>query len=264
VTATACAFCGLPVALGNRAPRGRSRARMDLDPPACAECSTLEPGRPGALLRAAARVLGADEADPHLLKALADDDDALDGLLYSDPAEPLIAGRRAPQSEPWAHVPALTRDALRRARARGLELRLAVDCAPPAEKTAPPSGPAGCLVCGAATSASWRRVTTAALTRGPELVEGHLCGACQLARDKTGAVGPSLVERAALTHAGVTRPEEMTVPGLTAWVAAGEPAGEPWGWIDLRVPGPEPAVRDLLAEVAALRSEVEALKEARL
>jgi hypothetical protein len=252
----ACAFCGVPA----DAPSG---ARMDLVARTCGECATLRPEEPGAALRAAARVLGADEEDPHLREALTDDHHALDGLLYADPGDPLRSGRRAPQSEPWTHVPDATRDALRRARARGLELRVrGAARRKAAGESAPPSGPAGCLVCGRARASSWRRVTTAALTLGPALAEGHLCGACQTAHDEAGALGPSLVERAALAHAGVTWTEDVTVPGLTAWAATGEPPGEPWAWVDLRPPEPEPTIRDLLAEVAVLRAEVEVLKAA--
>jgi hypothetical protein len=249
----ACEFCGIPA-------DGPPAGRMDLVARACGECATLRPAEAGATLRAAARVLGADEGDPHLLEALEDDDDALDGLLYADPADPLRAGRRAPQVVPWAHVPAATRDALRRARARGLEARLRAGGTRPAAEGPPPSGPAGCLVCGRARSGSWRRVITAALARGPALVEGHICVACQAAHDEAGALGPSLVERAALAHAGLRWAEETTVPGLRAWADTGLPPGEPWAWVDLRPPEPEPTVRDLLAEVADLRAALERLE----
>ncbi|WP_343899135.1 hypothetical protein, partial [Nocardioides aquaticus] len=103
----ACSFCGVPADLGTAPAAGR--ARLDLDAAVCAACMTLDPARPGAALRAAARLLGADEDDPHLREALLDEDGALDGLLYGDPGDPLSSGYRAPQRAPWGHVSRQTR-----------------------------------------------------------------------------------------------------------------------------------------------------------
>lgn len=247
----ACAFCGLPA-------EAVAAGRMDVVARACGDCVTLRPAEPGAALRAAARVLGADEGDPHLREALAEDEGCLDGLMYADPADPLRSVGRAPQAEAWAHVPPATRDALRSARARGLELRVRSGRDRPPAEGPPPHGPAGCLVCGLASSASWRRVTTGALAPGG-LVEGHLCAACSAVHDEVGAVGPSLVERAAAAHAGIRWSDEMRAPGLRAWVSTGLPAGEPWAWVDLRMPEPEPepTLADLARRVAALEAVLE-------
>ena len=253
----------MPAPAGPRAPTstGKPLARMDLDTVVCGECATLEPGRPGSLLRAAARVLGAAEDDPYLEEALREDGAALDGLLYADRDDPLRLRARSPQREPWQHVPRETRGALRRAQARAVELRVLADRDRQVGETAPPSGPAGCLLCGVGASARWRRVLTRALTPGPDHVEGHVCAACSEAYDRVGAIGPSLVERAARAHAGV--PAEVPLPGLRAWVATGLPPGEPWAWVDLRPPepGPDP-VEAMGVLVAELRAEVAAPREA--
>jgi hypothetical protein len=258
---SACAFCGLPAAVGDRRPSGSRRARLDLAPQICADCATLDPERPGAALRAAARVLGVPEEDPYLHEALKAEAGALDGLLFADPGDPLRSGRRSPQREPWAHVPERTMDALRRAQARGLELWVLADRAQiaPAE-AGPPSGPPGCLLCGVGTSAWWRHVLTAALTSGPGHVEGHLCAACSVAHDRVGAVGPTLVEQAYMGAAGVTWPAGVRPPAVRPWVATGLPPGEPWIWVDLRPPEPCPTVEQLAAQVAELRAEVGALR----
>lgn len=100
----ACGFCGLPAEPTGARPAGAPAARMDIEVPVCVECVSLGPDRPGAALRAAGRVLGVDEDDPHLHAALSEDRGAFDGLLCSDPHDPLRA-RRAPQTEPWGHVP---------------------------------------------------------------------------------------------------------------------------------------------------------------
>lgn len=252
----ACGFCGLPARPSGARPAGAPAARMDTEVPRCAECASLEPDRPGAALRAAGRVLGVDEQDPHLHAALSEDEAAFDGLLYADPHDPL-RGRRAPQTEPWAHVPSATRAALARALARSHELRGAKPA--PDGPSRPPSGPPGCLLCGDGLAAKWRRVVTSALTPGPGLVEGHLCEACAAAHDRVGAMGPPLVKQAfrqarVLDEAGL-----LGVSGLRAWVATGLPPGEPWAWIETREPAQDP-VAALQAELAELRRQVAALE----
>ena len=251
----------MPATPGSGRRTGAARARLDLAPRVCADCATLDPDRPGAALRAAARVLGEGEGDPFFEEALRSEPGALDGLLYYDPADPLRSGRRPPQPRPWAHVPAATLDALRRAKARGLELAAAADLtrSAPAE-SGPPSGPPGCLLCGVSASVSWRRVVASVLAAGPGLVEGHLCRACSSAHDRIGAVGPTLVEQAWLEAAGVTWPAGVRPPAVRPWVATGLPPGDPWRWVDVRPPGPDPAAADLAAEVAGLQREVAALR----
>lgn len=257
----ACAFCGVPAEEGDRRPSGAARARVDLEPPVCVDCATLDPDRPGAALRAAARVLGAAEEDSFLHEALKTEDCAFDGLMYVDPGDPLRARGRPPQREPWLHVPSATRAALRRAQARGLEAWERADRARPAPaEVGPPSGPPACLLCGVGASTSWRRVLTSALTPGPEHVEGHLCAACSAAHDRVGAVGPSLVERAWLDAAGVVWAPGCRPPAVRAWVATGLPPGEPWAWVDLRPAEPEPTVEQLAAQVAELRAEMAVLR----
>ncbi len=245
---TACAFCGVAA----------QPAPGYLDSPVCGDCATLEPEDPGSLLRAAARLLGAED-DRHLRRALREEDGALDGLMFASPGDPLAPRGRRPQAEPWAHVREATRAALERARARSEELRRER----PEPDAGPPSGPPGCLLCGVGAAASWRRVVTSALTRGPDLVEGHLCPQCSEAYDRAGAVGPSLVERAARAHAGLAWSEEARTPGLRAWVATGLPPCEPWSWVD-RLHEPEPDLEPLDAlrlQVADLAARVAALEE---
>lgn len=256
MTAPACSLCGAAAEGG--APRGATQTYHDTV--ACAGCADLEPDRPGSALRAAARLLGVGEVDRHLALALREEVGALDGLLYAAPGDPLASRARRPQRESWAHVGAATRAALARALDRAARLRAEADR--PEAREAPPSGPPGCLLCGVGAAASWRRVLTGALTPGPGLVEGHLCPACSAAYDRVGAVGPSLVERAARAHAGLPLSEEARTPGLRAWVATGLPPGEPWSWAEVRDPepdlGPVDALRagvaDLAARVAALEA----------
>lgn len=213
------------------------------------------------MLRAAARVARGSGRNSYLLAAVAEDDAALDGLLFSDPSQPPRSAGRRP-GEPWAHVPASTRVALEAARERAYHAWLAADRGEEmAGEGPPPHGPAGCLVCGADSAPWWRRVLTAALTPGPGHVEGHLCPACSAAHDVVGALGPSLVERAWLRSPGVDWPEHLRPPALRPWVSTGRPPGQPWSWVDARPPGPEPTAADLAAELAEVRAELARLRQ---
>lgn len=264
MSAAACVFCGVSADLDAVVPTGRLMTRMDLDTIVCGECATLEPDRPGGALRAAARVLGAAEEDPYLHDALREDNGALDGLLYADPGDPLRLRARTPQHEPWQHVPRETRAALARALERSLELRSRAKHDDAAGDTAPPSGPAGCLLCGVGRSLSWRRVLTSALTRGPGMIEGHLCATCAIQHDAVGAFGQPLVESAVTEAKGLAWWEAARIPGLQAWVATGRPPGEPWAWVELVPSAPDLddvtalriAVRDLTDRVADLEARL--------
>ena len=260
----ACDYCGRPTTAGRLPPTHVRRARVDLAPRVCADCVTLEPDRPGSSLRAAARVLGcADEDDSLFHEAIRAELASLDGLLYADPADPLRSRRLAPQEEPWAHVPAATREALGRAWARRLELGNKTAARSPTRAASPPSGPRGCVLCGVGLSSSWERVVTSALTRGPALIDGHLCATCASVRASVGAIGQRLVERAAMEAHGLRWTEDARAPGLVAWIATGRGPGEPWEWVDLTPPCPPPRAEQLAADVRALTARVEAL-EARL
>lgn len=258
MSAPACSYCGIAAEQG----AGRSQAssaRMELDTVVCGGCAALDPDRPGSALRAAARLLGVLEVDRHLAEALYEEAGALDGVMYADPGDPLVGRSRAPQREPWKHVGPGTWAALERARVRADELR--ESAGRPRPETPPPSGPSGCLLCGVGASASWRRVLTASLTPGPDHVEGHFCADCSEEHDRVGAVGPSLIESAARTHAGLPPEGEVRQRALKAWVATGLPPGEPWSWVDLRPPEPDPdpvdEARAQLADLAARVAELE-------
>lgn len=261
IVVSGCSFCGLPATAGNRGGGGAGRARLDLALDVCSDCASLDPDRPGAAPRAAARLLGADEEDQHLPEALRLEPGALDGLLVEDPGDPLRTARRAPAARPWAHVPAATLAALGRAEAKGRELELRAGRARRAPASAgPPASPQGCLLCGAGTSGSWRRVLTSVFTAGPGLVEGHLCSTCSRAHGAVGAVGATLVEQAYLAAAGITWPAGVRAPSVRPWIATGLPPGDPWSWVNVRRPEPDPTAADLAAEVAGLRAEVAALR----
>jgi hypothetical protein len=113
----ACRMCGVATDLSNVA--GNS-ARYGF----CDDCATLDPARPGVLLRAAARVLGAPEGDRFLADELADEDGVLEGLAYVNPRAFYGPRGPRPQGTPWQHVSDGDRAELRRARARSLAARL--------------------------------------------------------------------------------------------------------------------------------------------
>ncbi|WP_166136508.1 hypothetical protein [Nocardioides ochotonae] len=230
----------------------------------CAECEGLLPAEPGAAVRAALRVLGKDEGDWRLA-AEAFDKEGIDAAYVLHDAA--ARNGRAAQRKPWGHVEKALKADLRAAYVKVLDAKVhrAAGCGRRAPAAAPPGhGPRGCLLCGVGVSAAWRSVTTGALTRGPGLVSGHLCATCSEVHDEVGAIGATLVERAALSHAGVPWSEEMTAPGLKPWVATSLEPGEPWAWVGgFRLPEPPPTVEDLAAKVAALAAAVAAL-EARL
>lgn len=112
--------------------------------------------------------------------------------------------------EPWSHVTAGDRDALRRAYAAGLRDRVALH--EPAVPIPCPSG--ACLMCGVGSIersaievsqrggvaptvvAVWRQV------EGPDA--GHCCPDCWRAVDEAGAIGQTATKRAVLAYAKTT------------------------------------------------------------
>lgn len=269
MNALACHVCG--VAASGPAIRrythtnaGLATPASDYDVSTCPDCLTLDPEEPGVAVRAALRVLGKDEGEWRLA-ADAFEDAGIDvsRVLY-DRCDPMGGrGSRGPQRKPFAHVDKEGKTALRAGYARLLDMRVhaASGHDRPVPPTAPPSGPSGCLLCGVGTSVSWRPVLTSALTRGPQMVDGHLCDTCSEQHDAVGAVGARLVEKACLEAHGLAWSEAMRAPGLTAWVATGLPPGEPWDWMDLNPPKPDLSpLEELQDQVAALRAEVAALR----
>jgi hypothetical protein len=263
-----CRACGVATDRAVETVEKQSPSGLRGGPPyevgTCQACEGLRLAEPGAAVRAALRVLGKDEGDWRLAA------DAFDKASV-DVAHVLHDGAyrngRKPQRKPWGHVEKEFRADLRSAYVRVLDARVHASTAKgrPVPEGAPPGdGPRGCLMCGVGRSAEWRQVTTGALTRGPGMVTGHLCAHCSDAHDVVGAIGATLVERAALAHAGVPWSAEMSVPGLRPWIGTGLAPGEPWAWLgEFRLPEPEFNLPDLAAQVAALAAAVGRL-EARL
>lgn len=222
----------------------------------CAACLTLDFDRPGAAVRATLRLLRRRESDDAVAAAAFREA----GL---DVAAVLYESRRdtAPQERAWGHVTADDRALLRAAYLRVLDALVRPPEAAPEGPTPPPSGRA-CLACGVPRSDGWSAVRTAALTRGPAQVDGHLCRVCSGVLGQVGALGPTFLERAVLEAKGLPWEPGLEVPGLRAWAATGREPCEPWSWVSVRMAEPEPdpvdalraQVADLVAEVAALRA----------
>jgi hypothetical protein len=244
-------------------PAGRPTPANTYDVGTCDDCFTLDPDVPGVAVRAALRVLGKEQADT-ALAAQAFEEAGVDvsTVLY-DRGNPLgDRGRRGPQRKAWKHV---DKAALRTGYTRFLDLRVAAASRlddRPMPATAPPSGPAACLLCGIGQSTHWQSVLTSALTRGPQMVDGHLCAVCAGEYDAVGAMGAPLVEKACLTAHGFEWSDAMRAPGLKPWIATGlTPRAEAWDWVELTPPKPDldPVVA-LQIEVKELRARVEALE----
>lgn len=267
--AVACRLCG--VATDRRHARRRTFAglgyadtagtpKADYTVGVCDECESLRPDEPGATVRAALRLVGVEETGwAELVDAFGEAE--LEAVEYDRVGLPQGGrGRRGPQPEAWGHVDGSQRAALRAAYLRYRQ-QLRSRPARGSVKTAPPSGPPGCLLCGVGASLDWRRVLTGALTRGPELVEGCLCAACASVHHTVGAIGPTLVERACQEALGLGA--GFSMPGLRAWVATGRAPGEPWEWVPVGQPEPDDLQRrvdELVAAVAAIVDRVAALE----
>jgi len=246
---------------------GRPTPHLDYDVGTCDACLTLRPDETiGLALRAAARVLGVPEDDEHFREALEEeDDDVFDGLLYDTRSDPFGRRARTPQRKAWKHVSSETRARLKQARVRSLDAKVHAATGParPVPETAPPGGPPACLACGVGKSVEWFSVTTGALTKGPDIITGCVCGTCAVVLRDVGAVGPSFIERACLEAQGLSWSDKIAVPGLRAWIATGREPGEPWEWVRVHEAPPDldPLTQmrfdldDLRREVTALRAE---------
>ena len=87
----------------------------------------------------------------------------------------------------WAHLTLTRRATIRAAYATMLRARTV-----PVTLPRCPSG--GCLLCGVGEARAWRPHTTTPEslgTRGPDVIDGHLCGECAEVVDSEGALGPS-------------------------------------------------------------------------
>ena len=131
----------------------------------------------------------------------------------------------------------------------------------PPVRVAPPSGPAGCLLCGVAhvdvpapavvrygpkgvARRVWapRKATVGSLvgrgSAGGATVSGHLCPTCNDVAEDVGTLGITAAERAfaahltatgtALSLAAVEDVRDGQAGGVHAWALTDAPAGEPW------------------------------------
>ncbi|MGN6253358.1 MAG: hypothetical protein ACTHNS_16260 [Marmoricola sp.] len=263
-----CRCCGVATDrrlawLPDTTPTGRASGR-EYEVGVCDDCAGLRPEEPGSAVRAALRLLGKAEGEWRLAaEAFEDAGVDVSVLLYDSRVRP------EPQRKPWGHVAREDRAALRAGYARLLDLRVhaAADHDRPVPPTAPPGDTPhrGCLACGLDRQAEpWRGpVTTGAFTK-PRMASGYLCSACAAALEEVGALGASMLERALMEARGLEWSEAVRLPGLRAWVSTGEPPSPtPWAHVgEVRAPEPEPTLADLRAEVAALRRELDALREA--
>jgi hypothetical protein len=271
MSAVACQVCGVATEENREHRDVRTNAGVPFgtgyEIGTCVECVTLDPLRPGLAVRAALRVLGKpNENDDLASRAFEAAGVDVTAVLY-DRGEPTGGpGQRGPQRKAFAHVGNEGREALRKGYARLLDFRVhaASDHDRPVPPTAPPHGPGGCLLCGVGKAAAWRPVLTSALTRGPEMIDGHLCGTCADQYDTVGAMGQPLIEKACLEAAGLPWSEAMRAPGLKPWIALDfEPREVGWDWVELAPPRPDlTPLQALQSEVADLRAEVAALREA--
>lgn len=265
----ACSSCGRETTANleqrfGRTPLGQ-RDGNDYTVGVCPTCETLDMVTPGAAVRACLRLLGKPESDWVAFgDVLLDMEIDPTGVLF----ETSPAFRRGPQ-KPFAHVTRETKDALKRAYARVLADRVAATLPQPAlEPEGPPSGSA-CLCCGLASQiAPWGGpLLSTGFTRDSRSVEGWLCEVCTDVYSNVGAVGPSFFERAFQRHTGIA----WSPRNIRPWVAVDvPPQAVPFGWMEVEeepltldpVTYLQMQVSELTDELAALRSEVEALRGA--
>ncbi len=248
MTAAPCRLCGISTDRG-LSPRRKAGVadRGTYVVGVCEDCASLRPDEPGSAVRAVLRLIGRPEGDWSVLVPVFGQRYNVGHVLYE------ATDREQPSEKPWSHVPEDVLSALRALYVGWLANRVAngaPDGSAPSEgvqRCPDPRG--GCLACGVAEAETWHPLTTGALTSGPEMISGVLCGSCGDALETTGAVGPSMLERAFLGYNGLEWFDDTRIPRLRSWVSTGHPPGEPWAWVRLA----EPA-KTLEERVAALEA----------